>query len=160
MADMSKYFGVLTSLNQLFDNMIALEAKKLDAISRNEIDRIEQYMKDEQAFTMQLRGIDNKRDVILKEMGFPGYTMKQMLDVADGDNKQRIRDESVRLEKKVEDLKNAIASAKKYIELHLHGIEGLLAGITDENISSHEYSNTGQSSDANDKPISFKSRKV
>ena len=79
MVDLSGFQQLIRQFIVLFDRMIPLEQAKLDAVSQNEISRLEEIIKKEQAEIMALRGLDQKREKLQAELGWKDLTFQKIL---------------------------------------------------------------------------------
>ena len=113
----------------LFDDLIALENKKVDAIAENDITLLDQYMNDEQAFLLQMRSLDYKREKTQGQLGVPGLTFRQLAEKFEGTEKEALDSLYEDLSAKTTELKEAIAGTKKLIEMHLSSISAVLEKI-------------------------------
>ena len=125
-SDFEYFCKVLTDTLTLFDELLGLETKKIDAISENDVTLLDQYMNDEQVYLLQMRNLDFKRGKIQEQYDASGLTFKQMIERFDGAEKDTLDSLYDELSKKSTELKEAIAGTKKLIELHLHSISTLL----------------------------------
>ena len=74
--EMQTYFTFLGELRQALDSLAALEQRKIQAIQANDLDALDGYMKQEQAAALDLRGREQKRTALLKELGLEGVSLR------------------------------------------------------------------------------------
>ena len=129
---MERFYQVIDDTIALFGQLIDFENKKLDAIAVNDVELLERHMHDEQAFLLKLRGLDQKREKLQEELGCTGATFRQMIEQAEGEERERLEERNAILTAKTEELKAAVNSTKKYIELHIHSIDLLLQKVEGE----------------------------
>jgi len=110
----------------LFDELLGLELKKVDAMSENDVTLLDQYMNDEQVYLLQMRGIDYKREKMQEQLGASGLTFRQMIDQFEAPEKERLIPLYEKLSSKAAELKEAISNTKRFINLHLNSISALL----------------------------------
>lgn len=110
----------------LFDQLILFEEKKAECISQNDIDGLDSFMNEEQALLLKLRGLDQRREKLLTDMGFQDQTFRQLIRSSEGKEQEALQSHFETLSDKTGRLKTAIDFTKKLIELHQHGIETLL----------------------------------
>lgn len=113
----------------LFDELILCVEKKLDAIAANDVDALNNHMKEEQAYIMRLKGLDQKRERLLAEMGMSGKTFRELIANTTGDENSELTMIFEDLSSKVNELQSATDSAKKYIDIQLHSLESLLNSL-------------------------------
>ena len=118
--------SVIQETLALFDDLIALENKKMDAITENDVALLDQYMNDEKAYLLQMRGLDYKREKMQGQLGSDGLTFRQMIDKFDGGEKEALNALYEELSSKSSELKKSISNTRKFIDLHLNSINALL----------------------------------
>lgn len=91
MADMTKFADLIRQFAELFDRLIPLEQEKLDIVKQNQVSALEDIIKREQAEIMTLRGLDQKRERLQKELGFPDMTFSEILERVSGDEKTELQ---------------------------------------------------------------------
>ena len=129
MSDFNSFCQVIRDTLALFDELNDYENKKLDAIAANDVIQLDQYMNDEQAYLMKMRGLDQKREKLQKQLGVPGLTFKEIIEKFDGGDKETLAGLYDELSSKSADLKNAISATKRAIDMHLNSISALLEKI-------------------------------
>ena len=159
MSDLQPFFLLISSLTEVFQEMIVLESNKLDAIAVNDIEKLEQYMKEEQAYAMKMRGLDGKREALQKSMGFENLTLREVIARLDPAEAERLAEMDGLLRTMIEELKNAVSCTKKYIELHLCSLQMLL-DQANESKSSETYDNKGEKQPPDAAPKKFAPKKI
>lgn len=137
--DFNSFCALINDTMTLFDDIIGLENKKVDAISENDVNLLDQYMNDEQAFLLKMRGLDYKREKVQEQLGMPGKSFKQMADGFDKPERETLDTLYCELSSKSTELKEAVSSTKRYIDLHLASISSLL-----EKFEGTTYSKSGE----------------
>ncbi|MCL1983142.1 MAG: flagellar protein FlgN [Clostridiales bacterium] len=110
----------------LFDEIISLEGKKLNAISEDDVALFDQLMNDEQAYLLQMKGLDFKREKLQGLLGADGLSFKQIIDRFEAPERETLDSLYADLASKTSSLKSAISSTKRHIDLHLSSISALL----------------------------------
>jgi len=124
--DFDLFCKVIRETITLFDELLALEGKKIDAIAENDIALLDQYMNDEQVYLLQMKGLDYKREKMQEQLGMQSLTFRQMIDEFDGTERESLASLYEELSSKSAELKEAITSTKRFIDLHLNSISALL----------------------------------
>lgn len=86
---MNEFQEVLQKLILLFQELTSLESKMLNAAREQQIAVLESHMIKEQAFIMQLRGLEKEKDRIQAEAGYAGMSFHEILEVLDGEENAR-----------------------------------------------------------------------
>lgn len=143
MAEYRKLISLMDELISLFREIIELENNKLDAIAVNDVQKIEEFMKDEQVMTLKLKGLDSKRDAVQAACGLDGLTLKEIVGKVQSPDAEILAEKDEQLRFLVEELQTATACTQKFIELHLHSLDMLLAQL-DEPPKNETYDNLGE----------------
>ena len=113
----------------LFDDLNSFEDKKLDALTENDVTLLDQFINDEQAYLMKMRGLDQKREKLQQDLGTPDLTFREMIEKFKGEERETLRGLYEELTAKSTRLKDAITSTKRQLELHLASISALIEKI-------------------------------
>ena len=65
----SHCLALLEQLSQVFDQLETLEREKAAAVGAQDLERLDQCMKHEQAVSLTLRGVEQNRSSLWKELG-------------------------------------------------------------------------------------------
>ena len=77
MENMDRFISLMKEMTQFFDAFQLIEKQKLEAAASNDILRLEEIMKKEQAEILVLRGLERKQQEIQSQMGFTGLTLER-----------------------------------------------------------------------------------
>lgn len=70
MVDFSEYLNFLEELEHTLQQLVDVEQKKAAAVSARDLDALNDCMKREQAFSMTLKGFEQKRARLLAALGW------------------------------------------------------------------------------------------
>ncbi len=127
---------------ELMDKLIVFEQDKLEAIKEKNNDALNTFLKEEQVYLLQLRGLDKKRETIQKHLGIDGLTYKEIIEKTQGTIRKEFETSYDILSIKIsqfEDLQNTI---KTYIDIKLHTIDSLMNKFGASSSSSSNTLNT------------------
>ena len=79
MYKLDDFLDLLEKLVLLFDDLTEVEQTKLEAVTKKDIDTLNDCMKEEQAYLLQFRGLDKKRESIQKDLGFENMKFSQII---------------------------------------------------------------------------------
>ena len=127
MADMTKFADLLRQFVELFDRMTPLEQEKLEVVKRNQVSALEEIIKKEQAEIMALRGLDQKRERLQKELGFEGMTFQEILGRLPEEQQPEFRELFDTLGSRVKEFQSITESSKAMMEVNLHAINKMAA---------------------------------
>ena len=125
---MEFFKNLLNEYITCIDVLIEVEDRKLECISKNNIAILGDIMKEEQALSLKLRGLDIKRDKWQKESCYDSLTFKQIIEKLPSNNADFYKLYEI-LNSKLKQLDSGILSSKKLIEVHLHNVGDALSSI-------------------------------
>jgi len=150
--DFEPFCTIIQDMLNLFDDVITFENNKLDAITANDIITLDNYLHDEQAYLMKMRGLESKREKLLNQLGVPGLTFKEIICEFDSPEKETLHSFYDELSLKTSELQESISTTKRYIDLNLHSVTTLLERI-EGNITT--YGKGGEKEDSSAQPQRF-----
>ena len=121
--DMQLYFDFLTELCRTLDGLTALEQKKIQAIQEGNLELLDQYMKQEQAATMDLRGRERKRTQMLQQLGLASTSLRQLPDLCPPQHKKQASQIVQQVLRSYEVLSSAQGAARTLMESRLRNIQ-------------------------------------
>ena len=77
-AQWTDYLRHLRELTKTLGQLTGVEKEKLDAVGRGDLLAVEACMKREQVLSLALRGADQKREVLLRELGLEGVPLRDI----------------------------------------------------------------------------------
>ncbi|MGB5822839.1 MAG: flagellar export chaperone FlgN [Proteocatella sp.] len=126
METINKFIDVIGEMSEFFDGFQLLEKEKLEAVRSNNIRKLEECMKKEQAEILALRGLEKKQTAIQKTLGYEGLTFKAIIDLVPGMKKDELEIMYSRLSNSLEIFTKTTDSVKKAIDTNLSTIDDML----------------------------------
>lgn len=120
------FCNILQDTLHLFDELIAFEGKKLTAVAANDVQLVDRYMNEEQAYLMRMRGLDIKREQLQEKLGVSNLPLKEIANTCQGEQQQALLSIRDALTTKADELKAAIGTTRQSIQLQLSSISILL----------------------------------
>lgn len=127
MADLSGFQQLIQQFIALFDRMIPLEQSKLEVVSQNQVTRLEDIIKKEQAEIMALRGLEQKREKLQAELGWKDLTFQEILEHLPKEQQMEMKQLFDDLAGRVKSFQNITESSKTLMEINLHAINQMIA---------------------------------
>ncbi len=87
----NNYTAFLTNLCAELDNLTELQKKKIDAIDTHNLESIDECIKQEQAASLKMRGLEQQRIKVLNELGLVGVKMTDMAEKSPDEFKDEIK---------------------------------------------------------------------
>ncbi len=85
-----KYFDFLKELTAELKNLTELQKSKLKAIEEHSLDALNDCIKKEQAISLKMRGIEQKRVKLLNELGLSGTKMADISQKCPAQHKENV----------------------------------------------------------------------
>ena len=76
--DVKNYLSFLSELCQALNSLTTLEQRKLAAVQGGNLEELDMCMKQEQVATLDLRGREQKRAALLKELGLEHVSLRDL----------------------------------------------------------------------------------
>ena len=120
-----KYLALMESLGNTLDQLAELERTKAKAVSQGDLPGVEECMKKEQVVSLSLRGMDQKRDKMLAEMGLAGVRLRDLAAHAPKELYQETKAAAEKLRQQYELYQASSKVAMDTLECNLRTIEQL-----------------------------------
>lgn len=124
---MKALLNLFASLTETLFSLTELAKRKTTAVRKNDLQALDQILKEEQAQALTLRGLDQKRIALLIELGLQDVPLSALPGKAPAELQQTARSTVEALKHAFEIYKNAAAIARNTLECNLHEIERFLA---------------------------------
>ncbi|MGP1442346.1 MAG: flagellar export chaperone FlgN [Anaerovoracaceae bacterium] len=135
-----KFVDLMEEYDELLTELLEIEDDKIHAISHEELDLLNECIRDEEAGMLKMKGLDMRRDAITEEIGYVGKTFRQILEVVAADYRDELQPLFNSISEKTRRLKDISDSVRNMIEskmiLNKSMIESLnnqSGGIYDKN---------------------------
>ena len=119
------YLNLLENLRRKLEDLTRLAQTKTVPAGRSDLDGLEACMKQEQVLSLALRGMDQKRDKMLAEMGITGVRLRELVEHAPEDMARETKEGAEKLRQQYELFRSASDVARNTLECNLHIIERL-----------------------------------
>lgn len=122
-ADFAGYLDQLDQLEKILRELTELSQKQRVAVTRGELTTVDETMKRQQALSLSLRGLEQKRERALRELGLAGTTLSQLQEKAPAEHALRAKRTAERLLRQYEAYRGAQKAERSTLECSLHAIE-------------------------------------
>ena len=102
MVDFSEYLNFLEELEHTLQQLVDVEQKKAAAVSARDLDALNDCMKREQAFSMTLKGFEQKRARLLAALGLEDVSLRELPSRCPPEHREAARRMSERLIKELQ----------------------------------------------------------
>lgn len=131
---------ILKETNDLLIEMTADVQKKFDAAVNHKILEIENCMKKEQALILRLRGLEQNRQKVQKQMGYENLTFREIIAKQSPEEREPLEQMFLQMQQHLKEYQKIAKNAKNAMELNLHRIDrtleqlrGMQANVYQEN---------------------------
>lgn len=123
---MERFQKIIRDMIELFEEHLPLEQKKLQALQCDDVAGVEDCMKQEQALTLKIRGLEQKREKLQKELGWEGKSFREIIETAPEEHKQSLQELFDRLTNTVTVFSETNQAAMTAMEVHLRDIQRVI----------------------------------
>ena len=120
------YFGVLRDLTGVLDRLTPLAQQKADAVRASDLLALDEVLKQEQALSLNLRGLELKRQKLAVPLGLDGTPLSQLPERCPAELAREARETADALRKSYEIYRGNANVARNMLELNLHQIDKFL----------------------------------
>lgn len=118
-AQISDYFQYLADLRQELVRLIDLQPEKIKAVKAHDLDALDVCMKQEQAISLNLRGMEQKREKLQSALGIAGVSLRQLPQHCPAEERGKAQQEVEETLRLREELRSAQTAARTIIEKDL-----------------------------------------
>lgn len=122
-----EFTTVIEELTSLSFSISQIESAKADAASEKHHELMDGYIQEEQALILKLRGLEQKRARLSRELGWESLTFRQILDKASLRQRTKLEPLFLALEQALQELEHSRKAAEQIIQVRLHQIQAMAA---------------------------------
>jgi len=123
MAGWQDYLKFLNSLAHTLEQLTQVEQEKNTAAAQGDLLGVEECMKREQVLSLSLRGIDQKRDKMIEQLGLRGVPLRDLVEHSPEGLEVETRRVADTLRQQYEVFQAASSAARNTLEVNLRAIE-------------------------------------
>lgn len=120
------FFSYFAELERTLEGLIQLQDDKIKAARAHDLDALNECMKREQAVSLSLRGLEQKRDKLFQALDLAGVPLRELPRRCPPQYQGETASSVERLLKCYERLRSAQAAARALLEKDLHAINRAL----------------------------------
>lgn len=121
--------AVLETMAGGLEQLTALARRKIGAVERDDLLALDEVMNQEQALALSFRGLEQKREHLLRELGLGGTPISQLAGRCPPDMQAEMRRTVDRLQAQYREYRASADQARSALEHDLHEIERALADM-------------------------------
>ena len=123
MAQWTDYLRLLTQLTKTVSQLSEIERKKAEAAGKSDVAAVEDAMRQEQVMSLSLRGIDQKRERMLRELGLEGVPLRELVEHSPDGLEVETRRTVEELQRQYSLFQSASSAARNTLEINLRAME-------------------------------------
>ena len=120
------YFGVLRDLSGVLDRLTPLALQKAEAAHAGDLPAMDEVLKQEQALSLNLRGLELKRQKLVSQLGLDNVPLSALPERCPTELADEARQTTAGLRKSYEIYRSYSNLARSTLELNLHQIDKFL----------------------------------
>ena len=124
--DFQNYLSFLNELGQTFDKISELERGKIQAVRDGDLDVLNDCIRREQALSLAVRGADQKRERLMRELGLRDVPLRQLPEICPPEYRAETKQVVDSVRQRYEVLANSRKAARTVLECGLHKLENQL----------------------------------
>ena len=117
------YLALLEELRGSLDQLTGLAKEKNAAVLKDDLLALDEVLKQEQALSLSLRGLEQRRERMLREMELAGVPLRELAGHAPEELYQETKDAAETLRQKYDVFQAASEVARHTLECNLRAIE-------------------------------------
>ena len=125
-AQFRAYFGVLRELSGVLDRLTPLAQQKAEAVRASDLTALDEVLKQEQALSLNLRGLELRRQKLIPQLGLDGVPLSGRPERCPPELSGEARETAAALRKSYEIYRSYANMARNTLELNLHQIDKFL----------------------------------
>lgn len=135
--DTSNLLQFFSELQQELERLTQLQPQKVAAVRAHDLDQLNDCMKQEQALSLSLRGLEQRRDKLLQALGLSGLSLMEAAQRCPAEQRRAAVDAAEELKRRYSTLRSAQEAARTVIEKDLRAINkeleqrGILSDLED-----------------------------
>jgi arginyl-tRNA synthetase len=126
MESYAEYLATLDQLGQELDQLSTLARKKADAVRHDDLEALNQVLKQEQAMSLAIRGLERRRQNEVKELGLSDNRLTRLAEQYPESMRLEAKEVVEQLQRKYQIYQSASEVARHTLECSLHEIERAL----------------------------------
>lgn len=123
----SAYLSLLQELNGHLEQLAQLAQQKAEAARQDDLMALDEVLKQEQAMSLTLRGLEQRRAKLVKELGLENTSLAQLPDKCPPELEPEARKTAETLRASYKIYRSCADMARNTLELTLHQIDKIVA---------------------------------
>jgi len=140
-----------------YKSFLQMETNKYEDITHNNLSKLDQHVKDEQAYMLKSKGLEIERDKLVVQAGVPKATFRELIPLSDETVREHLQEIYDDLSNVLLDLKEINVRCNYVTKLKLHSVEVNLKKLGDNPELQKMYT---QKASKGTKPLNILSKRI
>ena len=119
------YLTLLGRVTRALEELTGVEQEKIRAVNERDLPAVAQCMKKEQVCSLNLRGLDQKREKLMDQLGMRGVPLREIMSRCPPGAEQETKEAAEALRRQYAIFQTTSEASRNALEIHLHIIEEL-----------------------------------
>lgn len=128
-SSVSSYLQLLRSVDSELEQLIELTRRKFAAVQQGDLATLDEIMNKEQAMTLALRGMEQKRLSLLRELGLSDVPLRQLADHVPDSDRETARQIIAGIDTHYRAYQDCSKQTRALLEQNLREIDHILSAI-------------------------------
>lgn len=160
MSKLDNLYDVLKEQLDLYEEFLVVEQKKYDIILADDVKKLDEIVTQEQVFFLKSRGLDQKREHLLKELGFAGKTLKQLIELVDEPDKDKFKKMHHDIFNVLRDFKEKNNQCQDLVQIRLYRAQTMINKLNESTVNRNLYFKDGNTDEIDVNKMKFMSKKI
>jgi len=160
MDKLENLYNILLEQLHLYEEFMKIEEEKYSVILADDVARLDEIVAEEQVFFLKSRGLDQKREHILKDLGMTDKTLKEVIECIDDANKDRFSDMHRKIFSVLHTFKEKNNQCQDLVQIRLHRAQTMIRKLDESKAQSKLYFKDGNSDEIDVNKMNFISKKI
>jgi hypothetical protein len=160
MSKLDNLYEVLLEQLDLYMEFLLVEQEKYNIILADDVKRLDEIVTEEQVFFLKSRGLDQKRERLLNELGFAGKTLKQLIELVDISDKTRFEKIYHDIFKVLQDFKDKNKQCQDLVQIRLYRAQAMINKLDESTTNRNLYFKDGNKDEIDVNKMKFISKKI
>lgn len=160
MSKLENLYDVLKEQLDLYEEFLVVEQKKYDIILADDVKKLDEIVTQEQVFFLKSRGLDQKRERLLKELGFAGKTLKQLIELVDEPDKDKFKKMHYDIFNVLQDFKEKNNQCQDLVQVRLYRAQTMINKLDESTVNRNLYFKDGNTDEIDVNKMKFMSKKI
>ncbi|QSX06024.1 flagellar protein FlgN [Sedimentibacter sp. zth1] len=153
-------YDILLQQLKLYESFLILENKKYDVIINDNVEDLDKIVSEEQVFFLKSRGLDLKREDILKQLGMANKTLLEVVSLIDENEKHRFKEMHAKIYKVLADFKEKNTQCQELTQIRLHRVKTIINKLEESKSQSKQYFKDGNKGEVDINKVNLISKKI